>query len=81
VWQFYLGHGIVDGILTSREEEGKIAGEMALRVLGGENASGIPLTESPTRYMFDYVQLDRFGIQESSLPQDSTIINEPFSLL
>ena len=79
VWEFYLGHGIVGGMLTSGEEEGRIAGTMALRILQGEHASDIPLEKSPTRYMFDYAQMERFGIKESSLPENSIVINRPYS--
>jgi PAS domain S-box-containing protein len=79
VWEFYLGHGIVGGKLTSGKAEGKMAGEMALRVLRGEAASHIPLKKSPTHYMFDYEQLQRFNVKESSLPQSSILINKPFS--
>jgi len=79
VWEFYLGHGIVGGMLTSGEEEGRIAGTMALRILQGEHASDIPLETSPTRYMFDYAQMERFGIKESSLPENSIVINRPYS--
>jgi len=79
VWEFYLGHGIVGGMLTSGEAEGRMAAEMALRILGGENASDISLGKSPTQYMFDYRQLERFNIKEGTLPEDSRVINKPFS--
>jgi PAS domain S-box-containing protein len=79
VWEVSLGHGIVGGKLTSGEVEGKMAGQMALRILQGEDASSIPLEKSPTSFMFDYEQLDRFAIRESDLPEGSTVINRPFS--
>jgi PAS domain S-box-containing protein len=79
VWEFYLGHGIMGGKLTNGEEEGRLAGELALRVLRGEEASEIPIGTSPTKYMFDFRQLDRFGIDLSALPRGSEVINRPFS--
>jgi PAS domain S-box-containing protein len=79
VWEFYLGHGIVGGKLTSGEQEGIMAGKMALRVLLGEKASEIPLGKSPTQYIFDHHQLARFNITESSLPPKSIVVNKPFS--
>jgi len=79
VWKFYLGHGIVGGKLTSGEAEGLMAGRMALRILSGERASEIPLQKSPTRYMFDYRQLKRYQVSESSLPPDSLIVHQPSS--
>ncbi|MDY6990863.1 MAG: PAS domain S-box protein [Thermodesulfobacteriota bacterium] len=79
VWELYLGYGIVGGMLTSGEAEGEMAGEMALRILGGERASDIPLEKSPTQYMFDYTRLEQFGVKESLLPEGSRIVNKPFS--
>jgi PAS domain S-box-containing protein len=81
VWEFYLGHGITGGMLTSGQMHGEMAARMALRVLRGENASEIPVVlESPNRYMFDDNQLRRFGVKSSSLPKNSIIVNRPFSV-
>ncbi|NTW77429.1 MAG: PAS domain S-box protein [Syntrophaceae bacterium] len=53
---------------------------MALRILKGEKIENIPVVrKSPTRYMFDYQQMERFGIKRSALPPESVIINEPVS--
>jgi PAS domain S-box-containing protein len=79
VWEFYLGHGIVGGKLTNGEEEGRLIGEMALRVLAGENASEIPIGISPTKYMFDFRQLERFGVPVTALPAGSQVVGRPFS--
>jgi two-component system cell cycle sensor histidine kinase/response regulator CckA len=80
VWKFYLGHGIVGGRLTSGEAEGLMAGKMALRILRGEKASDIPLETSPTQYMFDYRQLERFHLDEAGLPLGSLITHQPYSV-
>jgi PAS domain S-box-containing protein len=79
VWEFYLDHGIVGGRLTSGAAEGEMAGQMAIRILQGEDASSIPLEKSPTHFMFDYEQLERFSIRESDLPEGSLVINRPLS--
>ena len=79
VWKFYLGHGIVGGMLTSGEAEGQMVGKIALRILQGEDASTIPMESSPTRYMFDHRQLVRYGINEQNLPSGSIVFNRPFS--
>ncbi|MEN6490020.1 MAG: ABC transporter substrate binding protein, partial [Smithella sp.] len=79
-WDFSLGHGIVGGMLTSGYDQGRSAGEMALRILKGENIKNIPVVrKSPNRYVFDYQQMKRFGIKRSALPPESAIINEPVS--
>jgi PAS domain S-box-containing protein len=80
-WDFSFGYGIVGGLLTSGYDQGRAAGEMALRILKGEKIEDIPVVrQSPTRYMFDYHQMERFGIKRSALPPESVIINEPASL-
>lgn len=77
-WDFNLGFGMVGGKLTSGYDQGVVAGKMGLRVLGGESTETIPVVyKNPARYMFDYRQLKRFGINRSLLPMDSTVINEP----
>ncbi|NTW07532.1 MAG: PAS domain S-box protein, partial [Syntrophaceae bacterium] len=68
------------GMLTSGYDQGRSAGEMALRILKGENIKNIPVVrKSPNRYVFDYKQMKRFGIKHSALPPESAIINEPVS--
>lgn len=77
---FYLGNGIVGGMLTSGKYQGSAAGKMALQVLNGTRADDIPLvTGSTNRYMFDWKELDRFKMDISDLPVNSIIINKPLS--
>jgi PAS domain S-box-containing protein len=80
VWDFYLGKGIIGGMLTSGVDQGRVAAEMALRILAGEKVRDIPVVkESPNRYMFDAEQMKRFGISPERIPADSIIINKPVS--
>ena len=82
-WDFNLGYGIMGGKLISGFYQGVAAGKIALRVLQGEDPDSIPVVRftpnRPNRYMFDYVQLRRFGISPGSLPKDSVIENMPES--
>jgi two-component system, cell cycle sensor histidine kinase and response regulator CckA len=79
-WDFDLGHGSIGGMLTSGYEQGRVAGSVALRILSGESPESIPvIRKSPTRYMFDYEQMERYAIKRSDLPPDSIITNEPVS--
>lgn len=81
VWDFYLGNGIVGGMLTSGYAQGEAAAEIAARILGGETPERIPVVmKSPNRFMFDYLQLSRFHIPLTALPQGSVVINRPVSL-
>lgn len=78
MWDFFLGHGMVGGKVTESVLQGQKAGELAVRVLQGESASSIPiLRQSPTHFMFDHRQLQRFGIDSAILPSDSLVINSP----
>lgn len=82
VWDFYLGKGIVGGMLTSGWDQGKIAAELATQILDGQPIETLPvITRSPNRFMFDYNQLKRFGIARDKLPEGSIIINQPISLM
>ncbi len=77
-WTFYLGQGIIGGMLTSGEAQGMTAAQIALRILQGEQARDIPvIMESPNRYMFDYRQLVRHHLPLHELPEESRIINQP----
>lgn len=80
VWDFYLGHGIVGGMLTSGYYQGKTAADLLLRILNGEQPRDIPIIkQSPNKYMFDYNYLAKHRIDPAKLPQDSIVINEPAS--
>lgn len=81
VWEFYLGHGIVGGMLTSGVAHGEAAAQMAMKILKGEKASNIPVRiKSPNRFMFDYIQMKRFGININDLPAGSLVIDKPDSI-
>jgi len=77
-WESLLGAGIVGGMITGGFHQGEAAARLGLRILKGEKASSLPiLLRSPNRYMFDWVQLRRFGIPLKALPPDSVVINRP----
>lgn len=81
VWDFYLGYGVVGGMLASGYYQGETAARMAVRILHGEKSENIPIViKSPNRYKFDYAQLKRFGLDFSPLPEGSIIINKPAPL-
>ena len=76
----HFGYGIVGGMLNCGNVQGKMGGDMALRILNGEKVDNIPVVKkSPNRYMFDYQQMQRFGIKPASLPEGSIVINRPHS--
>ncbi|WP_462319904.1 ABC transporter substrate binding protein [Halochromatium sp.] len=75
---YMLGKGILGGKVKASYYQGRVAAELAARIVDGELAECIPIVlESPNIYMFDYQQMQRFGIPLRALPADSIIINEP----
>jgi PAS domain S-box-containing protein len=73
-----LGFGIIGGSLLQGFGHGRRAGDIALRVLGGEDASRIPVDFSGTSLaMFDYRLLERFHVPLGLLPGGSVVINRP----
>jgi len=74
-YDFYLGHGIVGGRLTSGVAQGRAAAKLLLRVLDGADASLIPvITVSPSAFEFDARQLNRFGLDSVALPPHSQLL-------
>lgn len=77
-WEFYLGKGIVGGILTSGFEQGRLAAQMGLQIINGMPADSIPIVKDQSnRLQFDYNQIVRFHIKPGKLPKEATIINKP----
>jgi len=76
-----LPHGIVGGKLLAGYHEGQEAGRMTFMLLDGQKPSEIPIVEKDNnQYMFDYVELKRWHIDLSDLPEGSIIVKEPASI-
>src|SRR5215813_7588699 len=71
----FIGTGSVGGLVISPGRIGRVAARFALRILDGENASDIPITntEEILRPVFDWRQLQRWGISENRLPVGSEV--------
>ena len=80
LWEAMCGRGIVGGSLLSGRIQGEEAARMGLRILAGEDVARIPVVVKPPMVlMFDYRQLQRFGIDSRLLPAQSIVINRPVS--
>ena len=78
VWDFFMGEGIVGGMITSGKGQGIAAASMALRIIKGQAPKDVGVNkQSPNRWMFDYAQLERLGLSEKKLPMGSQILNRP----
>ena len=70
----YFGTGAVGGYLLSPRQIGQETGHLVLRILAGEDPSNIPVTAgSAPKPVFDWRQLRRWNISESTLPPGSEI--------
>lgn len=77
-WNFYLGHGIVGGRITSAALMGQETGRRVRRILEGEDASALPILEqSPTRLQLDYRALERHAIPMSRVPAEAELLGAP----
>jgi signal transduction histidine kinase len=76
-----IGPGATGGYVAIPAIVGREAAELALRVLDGEDASAIPIAVgSSLRPVFDWRQLERWGVDASTLPPDSEVRYRPMSL-
>lgn len=77
LWEHGLGEGIIGGKLVSQYEQGRIAGEMALKIINGTKVRDLKIlqAQAANRYMFDYNELKKHNISLKILPENSIIIN------
>ena len=70
-----MDHGIVGGSLKDQTRQLDALGRLALRVLSGESADGIPVS-SPNLNVrqVDWRQLRRWGISESRVPRGTRVL-------
>jgi len=76
VWNFLMGHGLFGGFLTNGYEQGRVAGDMAGRILAGANPANLPVTyDDGIQLEVDVRQMERFGITPDRLPFDTRFFN------
>jgi signal transduction histidine kinase/DNA-binding response OmpR family regulator len=68
-----VGLGIVGGQVYTLEGNTTKLAALTWRVANGARAGDIPVENAPEVPMFDWRQLQRWGIQEDRLPRDSAI--------
>ena len=79
-WDTLLGEGIVGGSLISFQEQGRLAGELAARIVNGEKPEQLTPVLAPNRLLFDWRQLKRWGIPEDKLPAGSLVRYREYTL-
>lgn len=70
-----LRAGTVGGALVNWADAGRLAGDMAVRVLNGQRPEDIPIEISKNEYIFDWAALKRWHLKESQLPPGSIVLN------
>ncbi len=74
----YMGFGVLGGVITTGPVQGRLAADLAQRILRGEPADSIQVIKKlPNSYIFDMQELRRFNIPVSSLPSGSIFVNQP----
>ena len=71
----FVGQGTVGGYVTSYGDEGRVAGQLAVRILKGEKPQDMPIVNDANVYMFDWRALQRWGISETALPPGSVVLD------
>ena len=75
-WNFLMGHGLFGGYLTNGYEQGRLAGDMAGRILAGAKPADIPVAfEGGVRLEADVHQMERYGITPAQLPEETRFFN------
>jgi PAS domain S-box-containing protein len=75
VSDYQLGRGIVGGPLIQTQGLGQKAAQVALRILRGEEPGGInPPSVTFGAPMYDWRELQRWGINEARLPPGSVVL-------
>jgi PAS domain S-box-containing protein len=76
----FIGQGTIGGYVTPYGEEGRVAGELAVRILKGEKPPEIPVTTDTNVYEFDWPALQRWGVREGNLPPGNLVLDRQPSI-
>jgi signal transduction histidine kinase len=76
----YLGKGAVGGYIVTPEPIGRQAAQLVLRILKGESASSIPVARVASPLIFEWPALQRFGVDEATLPPGSEVRSRKLSV-
>jgi PAS domain S-box-containing protein len=80
LFDIHLNHGEVGGYLSHLSEQGKVAGNMAMRLLEGKKPRDIPRVRGINSYMFDWRAIKRWGLMEKEIPSGSIVLNRQLTV-
>jgi signal transduction histidine kinase len=75
-----VGYGLVGGYVQDSERNGLEAAELVRRIFHGTRAQDIPVDSASSVPMFDWRELKRWGLSESSLPKGTVILFKEYTL-
>lgn len=79
-WDFYLGEGIVGGVITSGMDQGRYAAAMVLEILEGKQLVDMPVQlVSPVKPTLDFTYLDQFEWNEKNLSPNYKLLNKEYT--
>jgi len=82
MWQFYLGHGVLGGMMVDDSAQGKAVAKMVVDILMGDPVENFVARQSTDNHLiFDYNLMKRFAIPYKVLPEGSMVTDEPQSIL
>ena len=71
----YLNHGVVGGTMTSVDDLSRSTADVAIRILNGERPQRIRVPpQLPAPPVFDWRELQKWGIDERRLPAGSVVV-------
>ncbi|MRT94293.1 ABC transporter substrate binding protein [Ancylomarina sp. 16SWW S1-10-2] len=77
-WDFYENKGLLGGKITRGFNQGKYAALMAEKIIENGISDSISQYNSGVNsYVFDYNEMEKFGVSSNRLPEGSLIINKP----
>ena len=71
---FYIGSGVVGGVVRDTRETGTRLGQIALQILTGTRARDIPIEIARTVPILDWRQLRRWGVSEGRVPAGARVL-------
>lgn len=78
VFNYCMAYGCIGGSYANEEQNGRMAGEIAARVLSGEKANDIPIQPGTrNRLVIDWEQLHRWSVSEALIPPGTKVLNRP----
>jgi len=78
--EFIIDEGMVGGQVISGYYQGRAMAEMAKQFMAGVTIDQLPVMKKGSNVaIFNHDQLQRYGLNQKNLPQNSDIINKPFS--